>query len=493
LAISSIFDTFMAKLKKMNKIVGRIKELSILDSLKNTSSSSFVAVYGRRRVGKTFLIRQAFQNQFNFFLTGIANVNLSQQLANFHIAVTKYNTGNAELAPADNWFNAFQQLAGILEANKQAQKIVFLDELPWLDTAQSNFIPALEHFWNSWASARKDIVLIVCGSAASWMINKLINNKGGLHNRITHRIKLEPFTLNECEAFFKNKKAVFDRYQLVQLYMTLGGIPFYLDQVDISRSAAQNINKLCFTPDGILRTEFDNLYRSLFTNAEKHISVIEALSKKAKGLTREELLKAAKLPSGGSTTRILKELEESSFINKYISYGKKEKNSLYQLCDFYSLFYLKFIKKAGILDENIWINGLDSPDQRAWSGYAFEQVCLAHLREIKNALGISGVQTKTSSWKKTGPGPGAQIDLVIDRRDQVINICEMKFSINNFTIDKKYATELRNKIGVFRDETGTRKSIYLTMITTFGLNKNSYSTSLIQNSLTMDVLFAGQN
>jgi hypothetical protein len=489
LAASSILGIFMAKFTSMDKIIGRKKELDLLSKLNDSTSATFVAVYGRRRVGKTFLIRQAFHNQFDFYLTGMSKVSLSQQLANFHAALTKYSPLANEEKIASNWFTAFQQLSALLESSKRTKKIVFLDELPWLDIAQSDFIPALEHFWNSWASARNDVILIVCGSAAGWMINKLINNKGGLHNRVTHRIKLEPFTLKECEEFLKYKTAIFDRYQIVQLYMVMGGIPFYLEQIDVKQSAAQNINRLCFEKNGILRAEFDNLYRSLFDNAEKHIAVIETLSKKAKGLTRGELIKGAKLPSGGSLTRILRELEESNFIQKYISYGKKEKNSLYQLTDFYSLFYLKCIKKASILDENSWINGLDSPEQRAWSGYAFEQVCLAHIKEIKQAIGISGVQTTTSSWISTGAGPGAQIDLVIDRRDQVINICEMKFSINNFTIDKKYAEELRNKIGIFKDETKTRKAIYLTMITTFGLNRNDYSTSLVQNDLTMDILF----
>lgn len=473
----------------MNKLIGRKKEVVLLNKLREIKKSSFVAVYGRRRVGKTFLIRQVFSNQFDFSLTGMANVSMQQQLANFHVALNKHDPASNEKEIANNWFTAFQQLTAILETKKQNQKVIFLDELPWLDTAQSNFIPALEHFWNSWAAARNDILMIVCGSAASWMINKLINNKGGLHNRITHRIKLEPFSLKECEEFFKSKSAVFDKYQLIQLYMTMGGIPFYLDQVDTGRSAAQNINRICFEPEGILRTEFNNLYKSLFNNAEKHISIIEILSKKAKGLTREEIINGAKLTSGGSTTRILNDLEESNFIRKYSPFEKKEKNSLYQLVDFYSLFYLKFIKNASVLDENIWINGLNSPEQRTWSGYAFEQVCLAHLKEIKNALGISGVQTTSSSWVNRNSKKGVQIDLIIDRKDQVINICEMKFSINPFTIDKKYAEILRNKIGIFSEETQTRKAVFLTMITTFGLNKNQYSTSLVQNDLSMDILF----
>jgi AAA+ ATPase superfamily predicted ATPase len=473
----------------MEQIIGRANELQEFKRLANTWASEFIAVYGRRRVGKTFLIREGFNNKFDFNITGMANGNLSQQLANFHLAIKKHDPSGIITPPASSWLEAFHQLTLLLETKKSKKKVVFLDEMPWLDTPQSGFIQALEYFWNSWASARKDILLIVCGSAASWMINKLIHNRGGLYNRVTHRMKLEPFTLNECEQYFRYRSGVFDRYQLIQLYMVMGGIPFYLKQVDVGLSAAQNINKLCFDPGGILNNEFDTLYRSLFTNADKHIAIIEALSQKAKGLTRDELIAYAKMPSGGNITRILKELEESNFIRRYASYGKKGKNSLYQLTDFYSLFYLRFIKSEDVLDENHWLNGLDSPRQRTWAGYAFEQVCFAHLKAIKKGLGISGVQTTVSSWTGKAHQKGAQIDLVIERRDGVINLCETKFSIDSFTIDKKYAEELRKKIAVFREETKTRKAAFLTMITTFGLNRNMHAVSVVQNDLTMDVLF----
>jgi hypothetical protein len=271
--------------------------------------------------------------------------------------------------------------------------------------------------------------------------------------------------------------------------MVMGGIPFYLDHVDVGMSAVQNINRLCFQQDGILSEEFHDLYTSLFDKAEKHLSIIEALSKKAKGLTRKEITDITKLSNAGSTTRILRELEESGFIRKYQSFGKKEQNSLYQLSDFYSLFYIKFIRGKSTLHENDWINGLNSPQQRAWSGYAFEQVCLSHLMHIKQSLGISGVQTNTSSWVNTGKGNKRQIDLVIDRKDDVINLCEMKFSIKAYNIDKTYHEELKDKIETFRASTGTNKSLYLTMITTFGIARNEYSNNLVQNSLTMNDLF----
>jgi hypothetical protein len=473
----------------MEKLIGREKELEVFKSLYASQRSEFIAVYGRRRVGKTFLVRSAFENQFTFQVTAMANVKLSQQLTNFNIALQNIYPAVAN-TPATNWFTAFQQLINYIESIKTPRKVLFFDELPWFDTHGSGFIPALEHFWNSWASARNDIILVVCGSAASWMINKLINNKGGLHNRITKRMKIAPFNLRECEMLMQPKNSVIDRYQILQLYMVFGGIPFYWNEVVSGKSAFQNINDVCFTENGLLRNEFPNLFRSLFNNYQNHEAIINALTRKAKGLTRDEIIDLSGLPNAGSTTRILNELEESGFIRKYVPFGKKLRNSLYQLVDFYSLFYLRFIKSSHLVDLPNWLTFLDSPDYRAWSGYAFEQICLYHLPQIKQALGISGVQTSVSSWRSLEKGNGAQVDLVIERRDQIINLCEMKFSINAFTIDNKYAEELRNKISMFKQETGTRKSVFLTLITTYGLNANSYA-SLAQNSLTMNALFDG--
>ena len=472
----------------MAKIVGRKDELQILKGLESSSKSEFVAVYGRRRVGKTFLIRSAFEGKFAFQVTGLGNASLTQQLTNFHIALQKADK-NTTISQATDWISAFQQLITYLEKVQASRKYIFIDELPWFDTPSSGFVQALEHFWNSWASARIDVVLIVCGSAASWMLNKLINNKGGLHNRVTKRVRVVPFTLAECELFLKNKHSVLDRYQIIQLYMVMGGIPFYWEEVSSSLSASQNIEQICFTENGLLRTEFTNLYSSLFKNSEKHISIVNSLAQKAKGLTRDDILNSTKLPNAGSTTRVLDELEESGFIRKYVPFGKKTKSSLYQLVDFYTLFYLKFINGTLPMDQNNWINAIDSPKHRTWSGYAFEQVCLYHLQQIKQGLGINGIQTITSSWRSTSSEQGTQVDLVIDRRDQVINLCEMKYSINPFVIDKKYASELQNKIGIFKAESKTRKSIFLILITTFGLQPNKHSAGLIQNSLTMDCLF----
>ena len=359
--------------------------------------------------------------------------------------------------------------------------------MPWLDTPRSGFISAFEHFWNSWANKRDDILLIVCGSAISWMLSKIINNKGGLHNRVTRKMRLQPFTLLECEELLKSHKVVLDRYQIIQLYMVMGGVPYYWDAIEPGRSAMQSIDDICFKEDGLLVDEFQNLFASLFKNAEKHERLIEVLATKTKGLTRNEIIKYAGVPTAGSLTRVLRELELSGFIKKYSPFEKKMRNSLYQVVDFYSLFYLKFIKPFNGSQD--WLTKVDSPAYRAWSGYAFEQVSMAHLPQIKKALGISGVQSSISSWRSTQSHPGAQVDLVIDRKDQVVNLFEMKFSINEYELTSQYAAELRHKIGTFKAETKTRKSVFMTMLTTFGLKENPYSGGIIQNNLSMEDLF----
>jgi len=470
-------------------MVGRKAEIQILQSLEKANKSSFVVLYGRRRIGKTYLIRNVFKGKFNFYITGIANVDLSAQLTSFYAGLIRYFPWLEDKRVPQDWFQAFQYLMSALEAEEKGRKVLFLDELPWLDYPNSNFIPALEHFWNSWASARDDVILITCGSAASWMINNLINNHGGLHNRVTHRLALEPFSLSECETFLKNKSASYNRYQIIQLFMALGGIPFYLEMIDSAKSVTQNINDLCFTPRGMLRREYNNLYPSLFKNASRHQAIIEALATTAKGLERPALLRLAKLSDGGTATNTLRELEASGFIRRYPAFGKNNRYVLYQLSDFYSFFYLRFIKNSSDLDKNFWLSAIDNPEVRAWSGYAFEQVCLAHLDKIKQALGISGIQTRSTAWVGTHDEKKAQIDLVIDRRDQVINLCEMKFSINTFKIDKADAENLRSKIQIFKSATQTKKAIFITFITTFGVEEGKHGGGLVQNNLTMDDLF----
>jgi uncharacterized protein len=433
----------------MKNIIGRKKEIEFLQEIYNNEKPSFLAMYGRRRVGKTFLIRETFNNDFYFHVTGLANTTNEKQLYNFNKTLCKYYPTYKKKDFATNWFDAFDELNNYIESKKAKRKIIFIDELPWFDTAKSDFLSAFEHFWNHWASARKDIMLVICGSSASWIINKLINNKGGLHNRVTQKIKLDPFTLHETEQFLISKKIKWNQYQIAEAFMAFGGIPFYLNAIRTGLSVTQCIDELFFASDGLLRNEFDNLYKSLFKFAENYMAVVQALSKKTKGLTREEIIQTAKLPNGGGITKVLNELEQCDFVRKYNLVNDKKKDALYQLTDFYSLFYYSFIEKLNALDESNWITQLNSTTHRAWTGYAFEQLCMQHVKQIKQALGIGAIHTQVSGWRSRGQEKNAQIDLVIDRKDNCINLCEMKFAGKEYTIDKKYAANIQNKIAAF--------------------------------------------
>jgi AAA+ ATPase superfamily predicted ATPase len=468
-------------------IIGRKTEKEALKRFLQSDKAEFVAVFGRRRVGKTFLIREFLGNKLTFYHTGMANEGLDAQLHSFNCSLNEY--GSDDYKEAKSWFDSFQQLRQLLQkSNKRGKKVVFIDEMPWLDTPRSGFLSALEHFWNAWASGQKNILLIVCGSASSWMTNKLLNNHGGLHNRITGQIHLKPFTLLECEQYYRRQHISMSRHEMVENYMIFGGIPFYLSMMQKQFSMAQNIDNMLFAENAALKNEFENLYASLFKKAENHVKIVEALSKKTKGLTRDEIIETAQLSNGGSVNRILTELELCGFIRRYRSFGKKTRNSLYQLIDFYTLFYFNFLKNSAIQDEHYWTNFIENARHRAWAGYAFEQVCLAHLTQIKQKLGISGVLTNTYSWKSNDSENGAQIDLVIERNDRVINLCEMKFASGKFTIDKKYDENLRNKRTAFREETQTTKALHLTMITTYGIKRNKYSGN-VQSEITVNELF----
>ncbi len=476
-------------------LIGRESEQQLLASLLTSTNAELVALYGRRRVGKTFLIRSYFRQQLTFELAGLHNAPLALQLDNVAFSLSRAFAKGIALPRPTSWLAAFQLLIQYLEANPTTDKqVLFFDELPWMDTPKSGFLAAFDQFWNSWASKQTNLIVVICGSAASWMIQHVVNNRGGLHNRITRRLRLLPFTLAETEAFLQSQQVVLDRYQLLQLYMAMGGIPHYLKEVRPGESATQTIDRLCFTKDGLLQDEFKNLYAALFNRADRHVSLIKLLAGTPQGLTRNELISSGSFQSGSGITQLINELLESGFIAQYVPFGKTTKDAIYKLTDEYSLFYLKFIDRSRATGAGTWLNKSTGQSWTSWAGLAFEQICQKHSQQIKQALGVAGIYSELSAWRytpKAATEKGVQIDLLIDRQDRCINLCEIKFSTGQFVIDKAYAEVLERKRTVFQQQTGSRKTLFLTLITTFGLKPNPYVTSLVQSQLTMDVLFMG--
>ena len=471
-------------------IIGRQEELLMLKEAYISRYSEFVAVYGRRRVGKTFMVREFFNYQFTFQHAGLAKEGMRKQLVAFRDSLIEAGLDGYD-TPKD-WLEAFNGLKTLIRSSRKKKKVIFLDEAAWMDTPKSGFLSALENFWNNWASARKDVLLIICASATSWIIKKVFKNRGGLHNRVTYKIPLSPFTLKECEQYSLKRGLRLNRYQIVNLYMVMGGVALYWSLLDKRLSAVQNIDVLFFNPQAKLKGEFDELYDSLFKNPEHYKEIIFALGKHNKGLTRQEIIDTGTVKDNGALTLKLEELEECGFIIRTPDFPKTKKDTIYKLVDNYTIFYFKYIhENEGV--EGFWSSAGGGQSIRSWSGLAFERVCLQHVSQIKRALGFPAVATRQHAWRSDPSRledgeSGVQIDLIIDRSDNVINLCEMKWASDEYVIDKKYDAELRHKADVFVRQTGTRKAIHLTMVTTYGVKRNIYYDDF-QSQVTLDQLF----
>ena len=470
-------------------IIGRDKEVKLLQNAVTDDKSHFIAVYGRRRIGKTFLIREAFNYRFTFQHAGLSEGGMKEQLFAFQASIK--DAGGDSSKKRKNWLEAFEDLKDLIRNSRERKKIIFIDELSWMDTQNSDLMMALENFWNAWASGRKDVILIVCASATSWMISKVVHNKGGLYNRLTEQIKLGAFSLAECEKYVRSIGLPLTRIQILQYYMIFGGVPFYWTFLKKGMSPAQNVDAILFARNAPLKDEFRYLYASIFRKPENYIKIVEALGKKKVGMTREEIIESTKLANSGDLSIKLEELESCGFIRKYNAYGMKKKNALYQLIDNFTLFYYQFLEKDPS-DEHFWTNQINTPSINTWAGLAFERVCMEHVNQIKNKLGISGVISDINSWfckQDLNSGLfGCQIDLLIVRKDQVINLCEIKYSASDYTLTAEEDAGIRRKISDLQISTKTKYAIYPTLITTYGLVENSYSLN-IQNVVTMDDLF----
>lgn len=470
-------------------LTGRQEEISRLEQCMNETNAQLVILYGRRRIGKTFLITEFFDGRFDFKLTGAFNENREIQLRHFAEELSDHLRQPVD-TPRD-WQEAFHLLRDYISSlPKEDKHVIFFDEMPWLDTMHSGFLSAFEYFWNSFGSSVHHLICIVCGSAPSWMTKNIAQNKGGLFNRQTCSLFLRPFTLAETEQYLLSRGIRWSRYDVTECYMAIGGIPFYLSLLSPEKTLSDNLDNLFFRKRSELWNEFSQLYRTLFSNSEKYIQIVEMLSTRRGGFTRKEIAQRMQIAENGKLSEMLNDLIHTDFIRAEVSFGKKRNEARYQLRDYYSWFYFKFIQGNHGRDEHFWRNSYGSPGKLSWCGLTFEQVCKDHIPQIKQKLGISGVLAEESSWRKQGDeeNEGAQIDLLIDRKDRVINLCEIKFSMEEYTISKETDLELRRKVAVFTEATGTKKTIQITMITTYGIKRNMYS-NLIHSQVVLDDLF----
>ena len=472
----------------MEALYGRQEEVKVLEGLYHSGKAEFIAVYGRRRVGKTYLIDTFFEQQYAFSVTGVIDGKRSEEMFVFTQSMRKI--GYQGPMPK-TWMEAFSELSDLLERKLVAKErmVLFIDELPCFDTPKAGFLRAFDHFWNSWGSKHKEVILIVCGSATTWMIDNLVDSHAGLHNRLTQEIHLHPFQLHETEVMLNAMEIGLDRLSILQLYMVLGGIPYYLSLLRQGESVIQAIDRLFFSENAPLRNEYARLFASLFRRPEPYLEIMRVLSAHRQGVTREEIATALGMHENGHLSDYLKNLIKCDFVRFYHMRTKNVKIShgLYQLTDFFVIFYNTFMRKD-VTDEHYWAHHLLSNTANNWHGLAFERVCMGHIPQIKQALGITGIGTEYYSWRSKESSEGAQVDLILERADRVINLCEIKYSTEQYALDKDEDLKIRNRMGDFKAETETKYAVLPVLVSTYGMKRNSYSGG-IHWQVTMDELF----
>jgi len=472
-------------------MIGREEQIKKMNDLLESDKSEFLAVTGRRRVGKTYLIDTVYKKHISFSMTGIQDAGMDEQLFNFRIKLSEYSQFPILSSPR-NWQEAFFYLKSHLDSlDKKQKKVIFLDEVPWMHTPKSRFIQMLAHFWNDYLSKEKHFILVVCGSATSWITNKIVNDKGGLHNRLSEIIRLLPFNLYETKRFLNSRNVRLNDREVLKIYMAMGGIPYYLEHIRKGENSTTAIERLCFTDDGLLKNEYKNLYAALFYNTKTHEAIVKTLAKSKYGLNRQEIIDKSKVIGGGPYDRAMNDLLLSGFITEQNQFGKKKRGNIYLLIDEYSVFYHRFIKPNKKYTRGIWGQLSMTQSYKIWQGYAFESVCFKHIGQIKSALGIAAVYTQTATLRVAGNSDekGFQIDLIIDRKDDVINLCEIKNYSIPFSMDKSYAQWLVERKQNFIAFTKTKKQVFNTLITNFDIKKNEYALEAIDSEVTLKALF----
>ena len=478
-------------------MIGREKEINELENLYHKNSSTLLALYGRRRIGKTYLINHVFNNRLSFKHTGLSPLekeNLTddefnaKQLEHFYNSLLDVNF-KCDVIPK-NWMQAMQYLKQYIKSLDQNKKqVIFIDELPWLDYPKSDFFLAFEGFWNNFGSCTDNLLCIICGSATSWMLNKIINNHGGLYGRVNYEMKLSPFTLLETEEYFLENEIVLPREEITKAYMAVGGIPYYLGYFEKGESLAQNINRLFFEKNAKLQNEFNRLFASVFNNYEQVKKIVILLSKSNNGYNRKQICERLNISDGGSLSEMLNSLIACDFLTKYYSAFASKRDVYYKLVDPFCIFYLKFVQNKVNLEPDLFKIAYSSPAVINFYGHAFENVCFNHTLQIKKALGIEGVVTEFLPFKSNYEDDiNTQIDMIIIRNDRVINICEIKFKSINFIVDSEYYVKVCRRQELIETKIPKKYIIVNTLICSSKLAKNSYS-GVFNKVITLDDLF----
>lgn len=483
------------------KFLIRDKAIKMLNDFFKSKRSEFLAIYGRRRVGKTFLIKNYFIQQKCIFLpiTGIQNGSFLDQRTACCQQISNIFFNGINITIPDSWLQIFEIINNAINSTSKKKIVVlFFDEFPWLATAKSRLLQALEYYWNQFWSNDKRVKLIICGSLASWIIKNIINNTGGLYNRVTYRLALQPFDLYETECFLKNNGVQLTDQQITSIYMVTGGIPLYLEQIKKGLSANQNIDRVCFSSNGLLTNEIEELFKSLFSNSDIFIKLTREIAKHRYGITKSDLSKILDISQSGRLVERLKELEDAGFIMAFLPYQHREKGMYFRVIDEYTLFYFRWIEpnlrsiRRLVKPKGFWLEKAQGNAYKSWCGYAFESICYKHINLIMRKLNLKP-SALPFTWryapKKGDNTNGAQVDLLFDREDDAITLCEIKYTDSPFMVDKEYAQKLRKRIAIFKKKTRTKKQLFLALISANGLTKSMYLEDMVSGMVKLEDLF----
>lgn len=474
------------------EMVGRVQERRCLDRCDGSDKSELVCVYGRRRVGKTFLVEQTLGPFFAFHVVGSKDAATSSQLREFGLELT--DRGDPNPNPPADWREAFNRLYKVITApdaprSPHGKAVVFIDEFPWFAKQRSDFLSAFSTFWNRRSTTGQKLLVVICGSATSWVIEHVLESAGDMAARVTESIFLKPFALAETKEYFDSRGFGWDERSLIETQMVFGGLPYFFSLMSPHQSLAQSIDRLCLRPRAQLRDETMILLESTMRRSRLYVELFALLAQHRYGVPKAEAMRLL----GHSTNQFIKATAEAvkcGYVHEYKNLSKPQNPKYLMLVDPFILFHYRLIEPAHGDSPRSWADFVaDQERYTAWRGNAFEIVCLQHVRQLKSALGIGGVLTKEYPWASARKAGGAQVDLVIERADRIVNLCEMKFTDAPYELTSAVEQELVRKREVFREETGTRLALKTVLVSAQGTA--GYHDSQIAQIITADDLFGG--
>jgi hypothetical protein len=463
--------------------VGRKNELRMLNDAYRSGKDELVVLYGRRRIGKSSLVKRFAEKKKAYYEFEALEGETTPGQINHFLQQLKKQIDDPILDSVRfaNWEQVFTYLTEkVINRKSKVKKILFLDELPWMAAGRIRLVSLLKYYWdNHWKS--KHVMLILCGSVASFMVKKVLHSNA-LYGRTTIEILLKGFSPEEAARLLSKKRS---REETLNYQLVFGGVPKYLEQINTSQSFNKNMNTLCFSPHGIMLKEVERIFYSQFREPRTYLKIINLLKNGIFSLS--EISSKTKIPSGGGLKQYLKNLERAEMIRSYIPFDRSgnSKFKKYTLADEFLVFFFKYmgpnlrvIKESSSrrLFETLTQNSFDS-----WLGFAFERFCLKHAGLLALVMDFADDILLASPYFKKND-ERFQIDLLYQRADRVITVCEIKHQ--NIKIGTNIIPEMQRKCALLKVPRGY--ALEKALISLYGPDNSLKDTGYFHHFVTLD-------